>query len=148
MDTRNRYHTDGTYLHERLEHVTIVILCSALTLLHVDELNWWRFIAAFVIIDLIGYLPGALAFRRSKGARIPPLYHLLYNIMHSYLTAALIVGIWALEIGGFEWAMMAIPIHLSGDRGLFGNFFKPAALYFEPVGSASPAGIRRAELGE
>jgi len=148
MDPKNRYHTEGAYLHERLEHVTLVIVCSLLTLLHLDQVSWWRFVAAFGLVDLIGYLPGAVAFRRGGGSRIAPLYHHLYNITHSYLTAALIIGAWALAAGGFEWAMLALPIHLSGDRGLFGNIFKPTALYFEPIGTVSHPGVKQAELGE
>ena len=27
--------------------------------------------------------------------------------------------------------MLALPLHLAGDRGIFGNGFKPAALPFE-----------------
>ena len=145
MDTKNRYHTNGTYLHMRLEHGVVVIVCSVLTLLHVGELNWWRFIAAFAIIDVIGYVPGAVAFRRRGGGRIPPVYHYLYNTMHSYLTAALLVGAWALAINGFEWAMMAFPIHLSGDRSLFGNVFKPTTLYFEPIAVSPQQGMGRAK---
>jgi hypothetical protein len=143
MDIKNQYHTKSTYLHERLEQVGVVIICSVLTLMHVHELNWWRFIAAFLIIDLVGYLPGAVAFRRGGGHRIPPVYHHLYNITHSYLTAALLVGAWAATIHGFEWAMMAFPIHLSGDRGIFGNIFKPIVLYFEPVEVAPQQGMGR-----
>jgi hypothetical protein len=29
--------------------------------------------------------------------------------------------------------MLAQPIHLCGDRGLFGNLYKPLELSFEPV---------------
>ena len=42
------------------------------------------------------------------------------------------VALWAYAHGGFEWAMLAVPIHLSGDRGLFGNTLKPFELSFEP----------------
>jgi hypothetical protein len=45
----------------------------------------------------------------------------------------LIIGIWAFFLGGqLEWAMLAFPIHLSGDRGIFGNVYKPLSLPFEP----------------
>lgn len=145
MDIKNRYHTDSTYLHMRVEYIVIVIVCSALTLGHIHELHWWRFIAAFVIIDLIGYLPGAVAFTRHGHGRISPVYHHLYNITHSFLTAAVLVGVWAFTIHGFEWAMMAFPIHLSGDRGIFGNVFKPTALYFEPVEVAPQQGMTGAD---
>jgi hypothetical protein len=117
----------------RAEHVAVVGICAVLTLMHLGKVHWPRFIIAFVIIDLLGYIPGAIAYRRRGGGRISVVYHYLYNITHSYLVAMAAVGVWALTIEGFEWAMLAMPIHLSGDRGLFGNVFKPLALSFEPV---------------
>ena len=42
------------------------------------------------------------------------------------------VALWAYAIGGFEWAMLAVPIHLCVDRGVFGNTLKPIELSFEP----------------
>lgn len=133
MDTKHRFHTDSTYLLMRLEHLTVVILASILGFMHLDQLNWWRFITVFLLIDLIGYIPGAVAYHRQGGGRIRPIYHYLYNITHSYLTAGLIIGVWAFLLGGqLEWAMLAFPIHLSGDRGIFGNVYKPLALPFEP----------------
>jgi hypothetical protein len=42
------------------------------------------------------------------------------------------LAIWA-WLSGPEWAMLAVPLHLSIDRGVFGNIFKPVALPFEPV---------------
>ena len=131
MDTGQRLYTPATYTLMRLEHVLVVVVCALLVLRHIDTLDWWRFIAVFLIIDLVGYLPGAIAFRRRRGAVIPPVYHYLYNIMHAYLTWAVIVTAWTFAVGGFEWAMLAIPIHLSGDRGLFGNLFKSVTLPFE-----------------
>jgi hypothetical protein len=95
--------------------------------------NWLRFVVAFVVLDLVGYIPGAIAYHRQGGGRIPAVYHYLYNITHSYLTAALVVAVWAWSMGGLEWAMLAFPIHLSGDRSIFGNIYKPLALPFEPV---------------
>ncbi len=136
MDLKNPYHTPSTFLLVRLEHIAIVVVCVVLTVMHIEALNWWRFIAAFVLIDLIGYLPGAIAYRRAGGGPIAPVYHYLYNVAHSYLTLGIIVAIWAYAISGFEWAMMAFPIHLSGDRGLFGNTYKPLSLSFEPAEAA------------
>ena len=141
MDNKNRFHTSGTWFLVRAEHITLMIVLSILIAIHAAVVNWGRFIFAFVIIDLIGYLPGAIAYRRARGGAIAPIYHHLYNFAHSYLTAAVVVGLWALATGAFEWAMLAIPIHYSGDRGLFGNTYKPAALSFEPVASANPVGI-------
>jgi len=132
MDHVNRFHTDETWRWVRAEHVTLVLVLSALVLVHYRDVAWGRFAAAFVIIDLVGYVPGAIAYRRRGGGPIAPIYHHLYNVMHSYLVMGAAVGLWALA-GGFEWAMLAVPIHLSGDRGLFGNVYKPVSLPFEPA---------------
>jgi hypothetical protein len=132
MDARNRFHTAHTFLWVRLEHVAVLVVASALALLHFAELNLLHGLAAFAAIDLIGYLPGAIAQRRAGKGRISPLFHHLYNFTHSYLVAGCLVGLWALALGHFEWAMLAVPIHLSIDRGLFGNTYKPSSLPFEP----------------
>src|SRR2546427_361551 len=112
MDTKNRFHTRETYLWVRAEHIALVVALSVVLALHVTEVHWGRFLLAFVIIDLVGYLPGAIAYRRAGGPRIAPVYHHLYNLTHSYLAAGATVGAWALAAGGWEWAMLAVPIHL------------------------------------
>ena len=133
MDVNNRFHTEKTFLWVRLEHIALLIVAGFMVVLHLDEVSWPGFILAFVAIDLIGYLPGAIAHRRSKNGKVSPLFHHLYNFTHSYLVAGVVVALWALATGGFEWAMLAIPLHLSGDRGLFGNTYKPQTLPFEPA---------------
>lgn len=138
MDIKNRFHTDSTFLLERLEHLLVVVVCSGLVLWHWQDVNWVRFIVAFAIIDVIGYIPGTIIYHRQSGGAIPALYHYLYNITHSYLTAAVIFAVWMWAIGGVEWAMLGLPIHLSGDRGVFGNIYKPRALPFEPVAVQQP----------
>ena len=138
MDTANRYHTASTFLLMRAEHLVVVVACSVLALMNWRDINWVRFVIAFAILDVIGYIPGAIVYRRGGAKKIPAIYHHFYNVTHSYLTAAILVGLWALAIGGFEWAMVALPIHLSGDRGLFGNVYKPVALPFEPVAVPAP----------
>ena len=141
MDTRNRYHTPETWLWVRLEHLALLAALVVLLALHLREVHWIRFAFAFVAIDLIGYIPGAIAYRKGSGRKIAPLYHHLYNLTHSYLTAGALVGLWAWWLGGFEWAMLAFPLHLSGDRGLFGNTYKPVELPFEPVEVPPPVGL-------
>jgi len=138
MDAKNRFHTDETWLLMRAEQVVLLIVLCVLVALHLGEVRWGRFIFAFVIIDAVGYVPGAIAYRRQGAGKIAPIYYYLYNLTHSYLTAAAAVAIWTLGIGGWEWAMLAIPIHYSGDRGIFGNIYKPTELPFEPVAHAAP----------
>ena len=124
----------GSGLERRLaraEYLALMIASAVLLLVHVHEVRWGRFAAAFALVDLIGYLPGARAFRRARGGAIAPLYHHLYNVTHNFLTAAAVVAVWAALAGGLEWAMLALPLHLAGDRGLFGNGWKPPGRAFE-----------------
>jgi hypothetical protein len=138
MDKKHRFHTEDTWLWVRAEHVALIAVCVALLALHLGEVRWWRFACAFLVIDLIGYVPGALAFRRAGAGRIDARYHHLYNLTHSYVITGALVGVWALAQGSFEWAMLAVPIHLAGDRGLFGNTYKPRILPFEPAAVSGP----------
>lgn len=143
MDVKNRFHTTETWALVRIEQCGLVVALSALVLAHASEVRWARFAVAFALIDLIGYIPGAVAWRRASAKKIAPLYHHLYNLTHSYITAAIICGLWAFIAGGPEWAMLAFPIHLGIDRGFFGNVYKPASLSFEP---AAPPSARAAAL--
>jgi hypothetical protein len=133
MDHVNRFHTNDSWRWVCAEQMALAAALAVLLTLHAREVNWERFIAAFAVIDIAGYVPGAIAFRRAGGRPIHPIYHHLYNLTHNYLIAAAVAGIWAIGAGGFEWAMLALPIHLSGDRGLFGNTYKPVSLPFEPT---------------
>lgn len=132
MDAANRFETRTTYRLIRLEYLVGLIACLVLFVVHIDEVRWLPAVGLFVYIDLIGYLPGAIAFHRSRSGRIPKVYYVLYNTMHSLATQSAVIGLWAWLIG-WEWALLAIPIHLFGDRALFGNFLKPFAVPFEPA---------------
>lgn len=132
MDARNRFHTESSWTLARAEQLGLLFCCVVLALTHLGDMRWALFALAFASIDLVGYLPGALAQRRAGEAPISPVYHHLYNLTHSYLTALVAIGLWTLLAGDLEPAMLALPIHLAGDRGLFGNAFKPVELPFEP----------------
>jgi len=112
-------------------HAALTLGLALLVVLNARDVDWLRFVLAFGVIDLVGYLPGAIAFRRARGGPIAPIYHHLYNLTHSYAVALVWVGLWAEASGGLEWAMLAVPIHLSGDRGLLGNGPKPVGEPFE-----------------
>ena len=131
VDGRNRFETPVTLAHNRVEWGVGLGVSSWLALTHVGEINWVVFVGLFVIIDLIGYIPGAIAFRRTPGGRIPRGYFILYNTMHSLVTWSVILGAWLVAFG-FQWALLAVPIHLLGDRALFGNTLKPFRVPFEP----------------
>jgi hypothetical protein len=136
MDKFNRSHSNGTYWLMRAEHLAVVAVCLLLAMVHIHELRVWYFAAAFAVIDLVGYVPGLVASLRRTRRSIDPMYHYLYNVAHSYLIWGAIILVWS-ACSGWEWAMLAVPIHLSGDRGIFGNVFKPVDRPFEPIPHAS-----------
>jgi hypothetical protein len=146
MDSRNRFETKVTAGLLRLEWVMALIACSAAAIIHIRSSNWPVFIGFFVVIDLIGYIPGAIAYRRNRGHAISKKYYVAYNTMHSLLTGGAMAGIWMLAVRP-EWALLAIPIHLFGDRGLFGNSLKPFNVKFEPVTHPAFAEFERSFAG-
>lgn len=131
MDHANRFDSLTTYRLIRGEYAVALGSCLGLLAVHLDEVRWVPAIAAFLFIDLIGYLPGLIAHLRRPGGATRRAYYVLYNTMHSFITQAVVLGLWG-SFFGFEWAMLAIPIHLCGDRALFGNFMKPFGVPFEP----------------
>ncbi|MGH3943089.1 MAG: hypothetical protein ACRDTG_31600 [Pseudonocardiaceae bacterium] len=144
MDMANRFESRVTYRLLRLEYLIALGVCLYFFIANLGEVRWIPAVALFLYIDLIGYLPGAIAYHLSKTKRISRVYYVLYNTMHTFVTHAVVVLLWIWLIGP-EWALLAVPIHLCGDRALFGNFLKPFSVTFEPT--AHPAFVRlQAEL--
>lgn len=136
MDKYNTFHTRGTYALVRLDWAVLMLLAFTLLIVHWREVSWWRFTWAFLLPDLIGTLPGLYFYygRRTGPHRsIPSVIHKLYNFGHCFAVVALGCGFWWLATGHLEWAMLAFPIHLAGDRSIFGNIYKPLGVAFEPV---------------
>jgi hypothetical protein len=131
MDVKNPFETPATFRLHRLEYLVAFIIVNILIIWHWNQIRWIPAIALFAYIDLIGYIPGAIAFRRSPDGRISKVYYVLYNVLHSMLTQGAVVAIWGFFYH-WEWALLAIGWHLFGDRGVFGNFLKTYNLPFEP----------------
>ena len=131
MDHVNHFDTKATYWIMRAEYLAGFIVCTVLLFMHFGDVRWGVAIALFFSIDVIGYYPGAVAYRRARGGPIAKGYYVLYNTMHNWFAAAAICGLWVL-VADFEWALLAIPLHLCADRGLLGNTLKPFSLSFEP----------------
>lgn len=131
MDALNTFETPNTAKLARLEWGGLLIVSSILFLLHLGDINWWAFVGLFVVIDAIGYLPGAVAYHRSATGVLSKGYYIAYNTMHCLFTWTVIFGVATLLIG-WQWAMLAVPMHLLGDRTLFGNSMKSFRYSFEP----------------
>ena len=134
MDKYNMFFTRTIYNIVRLEHLLILIGLSILVLAHHADVNWLRFIIAFAWSDVIGTFPGLYwYYKRSKNHAIPQAFYVAYNLGHSFLVVAAVTALWYLAAGQLEWAMLAMPIHLLGDRAIFGNIYKTPSLEFEPA---------------
>jgi hypothetical protein len=136
MDHANPIESPITYRLHRAEYVVAFAVVTGLIIAHFGEIRWLPAIALFVYIDIVGYIPGAIAFHRSKDGRISKNYYVAYNVMHSLITQGAVAGLWMWLVKP-EWALLALPFHLFGDRGLFGNFLKPFGLPFEPQQTAA-----------
>ncbi|MFC9244738.1 hypothetical protein ACFT7S_12110 [Streptomyces sp. NPDC057136] len=132
MDAKNIFETPVTYRLIRLEYAVGLAVALGFFFTHLTDVRWLPAVALFLYIDLIGYLPGAIAYHRSRDKQISKVYYVLYNTMHSLATQTIVLLAWIWLLGA-EWALLVLPIHLFGDRALFGNFLKPFGLDFEPV---------------
>ncbi|HEY9441374.1 MAG TPA: hypothetical protein VIS29_22560 [Streptomyces sp.] len=142
MDAKNTFDTPVTYRLVRLEYAVGLAVAVGFFFAHLSDVRWLPAVGLFLYIDLVGYIPGAIAYHVSSTKRISRVYYVLYNTMHSLATQGIVALLW-IWLFGAEWALLALPIHLFGDRALFGNFLKPFALDFEPV--ADPAFQRFAQ---
>ncbi|RDI69108.1 hypothetical protein [Nocardia pseudobrasiliensis] len=135
MDAHNRFESPATFRLYRLEYGVALVVCVALFAAHLNQVRWIPAIILFGYIDVVGYLPGMFAQRRARagGGVVPKMYYVLYNGTHSFVTQAVVAGAWIWAFG-FEWALLAIPIHLCGDRCLFGNGLKPFGVPFDATG--------------
>jgi hypothetical protein len=130
MDHKNFFMTRTTHRLLRLEYLIALVISVALAIMHIGEIRWLVFVGLFAVIDVIGYLPGLFIWIKRHG-EVPRAFYVSYNIAHHLGTSAALAGIWCLLIGP-EWALLALPIHLMGDRALFGNMLKPFGVSFEP----------------
>ena len=140
MDHKNLFMTRTTYRLLRLEYLIALVVCVVLALAHLGEIRWPVFLGLFAVIDVIGYLPGLFIWIRRHG-EVPRAFYVSYNVAHHLGTSAALAGLWCLVVGP-EWALLALPIHLMGDRALFGNMLKPFGVSFEPKTHPAVRGVR------
>jgi hypothetical protein len=131
MDHANPFESPGTYRLHRAEYLVGIAVVAGLMIAHLGQVRWLPAVILFAYIDLIGYIPGAIAYKRSPDHKVAKGYYVAYNVMHSMITQAAVAGLWMLILRP-EWALLVLPLHLFADRGYFGNFLKPFSLPFEP----------------
>lgn len=132
MDTVNFFFTRTTALNARAEYGLGFIACVWLMLANWSELDLWLALALFAYMDVIGTIPGLLAYRLSPDGQVPRVYYVLYDVLHSAFTQGL-VTIAFIQLFGWQWALLAIPAHICADRSIFNNYPKPFGVAFDPV---------------
>jgi uncharacterized membrane protein len=135
MSNTNRVQSKTTFMLLRAEYGIVLGICVVAFFGHISEIRWIPAVLLFAYIDVFGYLPGCVMYRRAANHEISRTYYVLYNTMHSFVTQSVVIGLW-IWIHGFEWALLVIPIHLCADRAIFGNFLKPFSVPFEPESRA------------
>ncbi len=138
MNAEQAFGLRQNYRTTRAEYIGVFAVASIAFLWHLGDIRWAVAVGLFLYIDLIGYIPGLIAYLRSETGRVHPVFHHLYNITHTWLTAGAVMLLWSWLVGP-EWAMLTIPIHLFGDRGLLGNYAKPVSQPFEHFQTARQA---------
>ncbi len=124
----------------RIEYLMCFFISVYFFFINIESINWWLFIALFMVIDLVGYIPGMLRTLVTKNQVPERIFYILYNITHNLtVIGALVFMCW--QMGWLDWSFLAIPIHLFGDRGVLGNFYKP---YETPYNDPSIAPLRAA----
>ena len=98
-----------------------------------------RVVALFLVIDMIGCLPGAMAFRRSADGRIPKLL-VAYDAMRGLVARA---SSRTVGLAGASGVGAARPAHPPVQRpGLFGNSLKSFRVSFGPRRNTPGSSIR------
>jgi hypothetical protein len=137
MDPNNLFLTRRTYWLARLDYLAILAVLLGLLWAQRAELNWWHFFFAIAWQDVVGYYPAAAVHfwpRRYGGSgAVPRWMYVLYNVIHGIPLNAAVLLAWLWIAGGWQPAMLAIPIHLCIDRGVLGRFYKSFSIAFESV---------------
>jgi hypothetical protein len=134
MDSHNTFETPATYRALRAEYALVMGASGYLLWRNRRNVRWPVAGALFYYNDLLGYIPGAIAYRRSDDKRISKGFYAAYNVAHSAVTGAAVAALWS-KLVRPEWALLAIPFHIGIDRSVFGNFLKPFSVPFEPEAS-------------
>lgn len=136
MDKHNLFLTQPLYRLVRLDWLCIMLVLAVLVAVNWQQVNWLRFWVMFWVIDAVGTVPGFYYYFRNRHRThgvVPNWCVVAYNTCHSFATTTLVLAGWY-YLSGPEWAMLGMPIHLAGDRGVFGNIYKNFGVQFEASG--------------
>lgn len=112
------------------ESFLLFILCVLLTIIMHRQINFYYYILLFLLIDLVGYIPGRIWNYFYGDERTLNIFYKLYNFCHNLVLITLISLIW-LYLFKNDYSFIALYAHLFLDRGIFGNFPKENKDHFK-----------------
>jgi len=136
MDYKNQFVTKNIYYYSRLDYLVGLVGCLVLMYLNYESINIWVFILILALPDVIGYYPAAMLYYlrpKSSRRRVPVVFYYIYNLSHGVFLNTVCCFVWSYYAGGLQFEMLAFPIHLCIDRGVFGLFYKSRKISFVPV---------------
>lgn len=134
MDNKNLFVSRNIYYYNRLDYIVLLISCLILIYYNWGDFNSISFILMLVWPEL-GFYPAAFWYffkSDSDNRSVPEIFYYIYNISHGVVANLSVILIWMYIADGFQWAMLAFPVHLGIDRGLFGLFYKSRKISFIP----------------
>ena len=141
MDPQNLFHTPVTYRLVRAEYLVGLAVAAVLALIHFGEIRWLAVHRAVRLhrrhrLSAGRHRPHA----REDGLPAAPLLRALQHDAqpdHRSRRRRPVV-----PARRPEWALLALPLHLFGDRALFGNFYKSFGIEFEPEAHPDYAAVK------
>jgi len=136
VDPKNLFFSKNAFRLLRLDHLCLLALSIYVLIQQIEALNVWHFVIAIAWQDAISYYPAAILYywrrKPDEPLRMSRWFYVVYNVMHGVPANLAVLLVWYHENGGWEPAMLAIPIHLCIDRGLAGRYLKSFSIAFEP----------------
>lgn len=105
------------------ESFYLFIITIILTIFFYNKINFIYYIVFFLLIDLIGYMPGRLWNFFKGDGNTSKIFYKLYNVCHNLVVITVVSIIW-LYFFNNDYSFLALYTHLFLDRGVLGNFPK------------------------
>lgn len=117
----------------RIESKLLFVAVVCASVWFYDQINWIHYVFLFWVIDVFGYWPGYVYSKLSKKDVIHPFFYRIYNSMHD-LTTVFIIMLAYVTFSDAPYSVLGIPLHISIDRGLLGNYHKKPNYSFHQGG--------------
>lgn len=112
------------------ESFLLFIIFMLLTIILHKQINFYYYISLFLLIDLIGYIPGRIWNYWYGDENTLKIFYTLYNFFHSLVIITLMSIFWLYQFKN-DYSFIALYAHIFLDRGILGNFPKASKDLFK-----------------